>query len=393
MKKVLSLLLCFVMLLSLAACANSPDVDQTTGESNVDLTATDADSAQLEKLYAGRVAYQGEFHDHAKTGGTSDGRKTLAEWKKTMEQKDMDFADIADHKQVLHMRLEDWDNSMFIGGSEAGTTILDANTDLSSAIHYNMLFSDPESFESVLYKWVEEFLYIPGVNDHFQYPNFTKAEMTALAKDVYDAGGMFVHVHPKKDTLTEYMVSDDPLDYYYGDGMGLEVLCGYWGGMESKSNQNGRQLWMDLLNMGKRVYATSGSDSHNESNLVSLATIYSDKKDAAAYLGYARQGDMTAGPVGIRMCVGDTATGGTTAFAGKRLVVSVGDFHSQACDPTHTYRLDIYNEEGLVGSQELKGTETAYFALDAQDCKYYRAEVYDVTDGRIIALGNPIWNG
>lgn len=386
-------MLALLMIFSLAACANNSGADQTTGEPTVDLTATDADSAQLESLYANRVAYHGDFHDHANTGGTSDGRKTLAEWKKTMAQKDMDFADIADHRQILHMRLEDWDNSIFIGGSEAGCTILDANTDLSSVIHYNMVFSDPDSFESVLYKWVEKFLYVPGTSQHFSYPNFTNAEMTAFAKDVYDAGGMFVHVHPKKEDRSNYMVSDDPLDYYFGDNMGLEVLCGYWGGMENGSNQLGRQLWVDLLNMGKRVIATSGSDSHNESNLVSLCTIYSDKKDAASYLGYARQGDMTAGPVGIRMCVGDTITGGKTAFAGQRLVVGVGDFHSQACNPTHTYRLDIYNETGLVASQELKGTETSYCAIDAQDCKYYRAEVYDVTEGKIVAVGNPIWNG
>lgn len=355
------------------------------------LNASEAEAQQLEKLYTGRTPCYGELHNHANTGGKSDGRKTLPEWKEMMRQKDMDFADIGDHRQVLHMRLEDWDNAVFIGGSEAGTVISDAHTDISSTIHYNMLFSDPESFESVLYKW-EEFKYERGVKDHFLYPSFTIAQMTAIRQDVLDAGGFFVHVHPKEPTATHYMVSDDPLDYYYGDGMGLEVFCSYWGGMENQGNQWGRQLWIDLLNMGKRVYATSGSDTHNEPKILSLSTIYSHKKGAAAYVQYLRQGDLTAGPVGIRMCVGDTITGGKTSFAGKRLVVGVGDFHCQACDKTHNYRLDIYNETGLVASRELENTETAYFAIDTQDCKYYRAEVYNITEGRIAAVGNPIWN-
>ena len=36
--------------------------------------------------------------------------------------------------------------------------------------------------------------------------------------------------------------------------------------------------------------------------------------------------------------------------------------------------------------------KTAYFAMDAEDCKYYRADVYDVTEDYILAIGNPIWN-
>ena len=74
------------------------------------------------------------------------------------------------------------------------------------------------------------------------------------------------------------------------------------------------------------------------------------------------------------------------------MVVAVGDFHSQY-NKTHPYRLDIYDESGLVASQELNAEEMNYFAFDASaDSKFYRANIYDVTSGKLFAVGNPVWN-
>ena len=145
--------------------------------------------------------------------------------------------------------------------------------------------------------------------------------------------------------------------------------------------------------MGKKIWAMCGSDSHRLSDTVSLATVYSDVKDATKIFSYVRVGDVTAGPVGIRMTIGDSAMGSTTAFAGKRLVVSVGDFHSQEYKSGHTYELRVYDDKGLVFTETLSGN-TDYFAMDvAEDAKFYRAEVYDAKEGYIFAVGNPIWNG
>ena len=390
MKKILAFVLAAVMLLGLCACQNAPetpDTPETTTVPALDVTATDADIAQLDNLYAGRQAYHGELHDHADTGGTSDGRSTLEEWKEEMAYvKDMDFATIADHKQVLHMRLEEWDNSLFIGGSEAGTSISDSKA-TQNKLHYNMLFAEPEGLENVLNAFPSKYLYI---SDHFKYPSFTTEEFGEVIDAINANGGFFVHVHPCGD---DYLVSDDSLDYWFGDNTGLEVLCGYYGNMSAQNNQEAYKVWTDLLAMGKRVYATSGSDSHKLSNTVSLTTIYSEKQDAKTYLDYVRSGNFTAGPVGIRMCVGDTPMGGTGSFAGKRVVVSAGDFHSLEFNPGRQYRIDLYDDKGLVGSQEVNLHLTSYIAVDADaSSKFYRAEVYDMTEGYIVALGNPIWN-
>ena len=388
MKKLFAFLLAVVMLLSLCACTqNTEDTPETTTEPALDVTATDADIAQLEALYTGRTAYHGELHDHADTGGTSDGNNTLQQWKENLLIKDMDFATFADHKQVLHMRLEDWDNSLFIGGTEAATTVSGTSATQSS-VHYNMLFAEPEPLEEVLNENPGKYLYI---NDHFSYPGFTQDEFSKIARSVLDKGGFFVHVHPLGD---KYMVSNDPLDYVFADGMGFEVLCGYFGNMSATDNQEAYEVWKQILAAGKRVYATSGSDSHRLSNTVSLTTIYSEKQDAGTYLDHVRSGDFTAGPVGIRMCVGDTAMGGQTDFAGKRVVVCAADFQSMEYREDHLYRLDLYDDKGLVCSQQIDPTKPAYIAIDADaSSKFYRAEVYDTFDNYIVALGNPIWNG
>ena len=110
MKKLLSAVLTGALLLSLCACGNAEPVETTEAAPNY--TASQAEIDQLEKLYEGRIPLHGEFHNHASTGGTSDGKVDLRTWKDTMQYiSDMDFAAIVDHKQVLHMRLPEWDNT------------------------------------------------------------------------------------------------------------------------------------------------------------------------------------------------------------------------------------------------------------------------------------------
>lgn len=109
-------------------------------------------------------------------------------------------------------------------------------------------------------------------------------------------------------------------------------------------------------------------------------------------MDFIRKGDLTAGPVGIRMCIGNVCTGGYADFAGQRLVIAVDDFHVLEQHKNHIYRLDVYNENGNVFCQEFRCTKPAYFAIDTEDCRYYRADVYDVTNDYIVAVGNPIWN-
>ena len=389
MKKILCLLV--VVALLLCGCATKGQKDKETPAAKG--VATEADIARLEKLYDGREVFHGEFHDHANTGGIkSDGKTNLEGWKVNMIAKDMDFTTIVDHKQQFHMELPEWDETMFIGGSEPGTRILDLPED-SNSMHYNMVFATAEEFDKFLTENDAKFnfKYNVGGDGYFfydKYESYTSEQLMELAEAVREYGGFFNHNHPLGD---EYLKSDDPLDYWYGDYTGFEVFEGFYNDMNDRRNQAAYDIWLQMLRLGKKVYATAGSDSHNLSKTISLSTVYAEQRHASSWLSRFRQGDFTAGPVGIRMCIGDTVTGGETDFTGKRLVVAVGDFHSQETYP-YTYRVDVYNERGKVHSQEFKIGETVYVALDTEDCMYYRAEVYSVTGNVCVAIGNPIWN-
>lgn len=389
MKRLLTLILSALLVLGMCACGQNGDAAETT-EPKLNTAATDADIAQLEALYKDTMAYHGEMHDHSDSYGRSDGKTELKLWAPVvLPGVDADFAAILDHKQSEHMRMDEWDPSLFIGGTEAATTILDDHLDQGS-MHYNVIINDPDAMDD-FFKSIPEYKFGPDPQnpgrDTFIYAKFVSTRFREVVQELLDRGGFFVHVHPRGRS---YLVSNDPLDYWYGDYTGLEVLDGCYDNMKDDRNAEAYDIWVQLLNLGKFVYATSGSDSHRMSQANTLTTLYSTEKHSDAYLELFRAGNFTAGPIGIRMSVGDVCTGDQTDFTGKRLVVSVGDFHSMV--PKGEYRLDVYDEEGLVFSEPLAGTETQYFAIDAGDSKYYRANVYSVTEDMIVAVGNPIWN-
>ena len=196
MKRLLAAFCSCALVVSLFGCGNAAPAETT--EPAPSFVATQAEIDQLEKLYEGLIALHGEFHNHADTGGTSDGKVDLRTWKDTMQYiSDMDFAAIVDHKQVLHMRLPEWDNTWFVGGSEAATSIGDLSDQCTqSSLHYNMIFAHPEQLEAVLYEFATSYQY---QNDHFKYPGFKKAEFMRIVKSIQDNGGFFSNVHPLYD--------------------------------------------------------------------------------------------------------------------------------------------------------------------------------------------------
>ena len=111
-----------------------------------------ANSNEIEHLkmkYKDRKAYYGDLHNHSNSGGSSDGEYTLAEWREAMNMLGMDFAAILDHRQVRHMYLPDWEDGIFIAGTEPGTTLADGKAEVLD-MHYNMLFEDSKSLEKLL---------------------------------------------------------------------------------------------------------------------------------------------------------------------------------------------------------------------------------------------------
>ena len=383
-----------------------------TGESwKLDFQVPEA-VAQLQTAYAGTTAYQGELHDHAATGGTSDGHNTLSEWLVGMKQLDMDFATIVDHKQYLHMELPEWDNQYFIGGTELAVGVSDLAAATQNKAHINIIFYDPMDLKAAVEeydaydskggfkaKWYADDYSGTDADKlaggwHFEYlfgaTAPTKADMAKLAEIVRKHNGVFVHVHPKSGS---YIKSSDPLDYWYADYTGLEVFYTYKSDRNSTAIKNNYKLWKDLLLLGKKVWATAGNDEHAAPANKALTTIYSPQQNAKDFVERVAVGNFTAGHVGVQMVVGEQVMGYETDFTGKDMAFRVGDFHSSVYDPTHTYKAVLIADENVVDQWEISCEETFYHHQQADaSVHYYRVEVYDVTTGDMLALGNPIWN-
>ena len=367
------------------------------------------DAININTAYADRNAYHGEFHDHADTGGKSDGKVGLTKIKEVLEAKNMDFTTLLDHFQILHMELDEWDSRLFIGGSEMSTIISDGPS-TGNSIHVNMIFNDAEKFKDLMavhnpggkYEGGKFTYHLDTESGNWYYDEhkWTIAEFKQLIEDIKTCGGMYVFPHPKDGSR---WVSDDPLDYYFADWVGLEVFYGtsYYAPTGQRT-VDAYKLWTDLLKAGKKLWATAGSDNHSVPNTNALTTIFSTEKNAVEHFEHAKLGDLTCGPVGIRMVMGDTVTGGETSFEGKRLSICVSDFHSSATFEGHTYRMKVIagknGAEEVIYTAEVNPDMPFYYGLDADNaCDYYRVEVYDESDTRITtgmptAIGNPIWN-
>ena len=396
-----------------------------------DVTASSTDLASLTDNYPDTLAlYQGELHAHAKTYGNGqgkyakgdDGNKDLATWKEQMSNLNLDFAASLDHNQTHHINYVDqnnannsWDISKFIYGTEAGTTIktgiIGTGENDKGELHYNMIFANQTQLETVLKTTNFGFNYNDSTKKFNTYPDFaSKAAFDTLIESVKKNGGFFVHVHPSVSSF-----SSNPLDYWFGKNTaytGFEVLYkdkDY----SDDTNQNDAYTesnytkWNTLLKEGYRLYATAGSDTHGDLNTRALTSIYSDKTRADAdkgeFLTQLTTGNFSAGSVGIQMCIGNTPMGSYVDFAeGQKLVVNIGKFHSSefTTNANHKYRVDVVTDQGVTYSQKLDVSQdvttptNGTFALPVDDnSKYYRVEVYDTTSGKLVALGNPIWNG
>lgn len=350
--------------------------------------------------YGNRVVRFGEMHNHSASGptGGADGYRTIEEWRQGMVDLDMDFAVIVDHRQSSHMYTEDWNNDevTFIGGTETGTDITDL-PDGKNNIHMNLIFSDLEKFEELINSGHPQFTNVALATEGWSGYTFkagacSQQDLRNLATLVRELGGFFAHVHPKYEG---YVDSEDPLDYYYGEYTGIEVMCATSSKSDSRKDWNVRayDLWVDLLELDKKVYATYGNDDHSSPTTYSLTAFYTETKNADEYVQYMRAGDFTPGWVGVRMQVGDTLMGGTTNFEGQRLVIAAGEMFAGKYDASHTYAIQLYDDGGLLYESELDPSEMNYYAMDADpDAKFYRVLIWDTTIGAHVAVGNPIWN-
>ena len=259
--------------------------------------AENADFSELDKAYEGRKVYYGDFHSHANTGGSSDGKCTLKNWLVGMKELKMDFSGIMDHRQTMHMYLDDFDPEYFLYGTEPWVGFEDR--DLSC--HYLMLFPEREALGRVLAKFpdVYEFTGENDVGPSFKYKKTTQARFLEVAKAVHEEGGIIYHPHPR-----QIMQSEDIQDYCFAEGSVIESIYTYhFPEIPNIHSQENYELWVDLIQSGRKVYTAASNDSHTMPMSFALNAVYSEKKWGPSFVEYLIKGDVTAGHVADRKSV------------------------------------------------------------------------------------------
>ncbi len=345
-------------------------------------TVSTPDFTVLDAMYAGRTAYYGDYHVHSQSGGTSDGHTTPEEWLTAMKELKIDFIGLMDHRQVRHMYLDSFDPEYFLYGSEPAGLWHDPEL----VFHYLMIFQKRESLEKILHAFPDVFEFEGGVEGHFGYIRVERARFFDVVEAIRAEGGAFVHPHPK-----QCMESENNDDYFFGNGTAIETI--YTASYKDQLNPHtidNYKLWIELLDAGRKVYNTSTSDDHDTPENTGVNTVYSAEKNGPAYVRQLIAGDLNAGYVGIKMCLGGAPVGATVIYTeGMTLDLRIDDAHPLLFDPDEAYRVDIHTDRGLACSAPL----TLPFALsiEAQPRRFYRAEVIRERDGSPAAIGNPIW--
>jgi len=347
--------------------------------------AENADFSALDKLYEGRKVYYGDFHSHANTGGSSDGKATLKDWLHAMKELKMDFSGIMDHRQVMHMYLEDFDPEYFLYGTEPWVGFEDKGL----SCHYLMVFPEREALGRVLHKFpdVYEFTGETDVGPSFKYKKTTQARFLEICQAVKEEGGVVIHPHPR-----QVMQSEDIQDYYFGEGCYIESIYAYnFPYVNNIHSLENYQLWVDLLNSGRKVYTSATNDAHGLPGSYALNAVYSEKKWGPAYTEYLVKGDVNAGYMGIKMSVDSTPVGSTVKYReGMKLYVKLGDVHPCRFDKDDTYRIDVMTDKGLAYSEKVNLPYSLALNVE-KGRKYYRVVIIRESDGGPAAIGNPVF--
>lgn len=342
----------------------------------------DPDFSGLEALYAGRFPCYGDYHGHSASGGTSDGETTPTEWLQKLQDFEMDFVGLMDHKQVRHMYLPEFDPAHFLYGTEPAGRWLEDGT----PFHYLMIVPKPECLLRVLEAFPEVYEFTGGTEGHFRYIRTPRAVWKEVMAMVEAEGGAVVHPHPK-----QVMDKEDPADYAFGGHPIIETIYVFdKPGLNNPDTVANYKLWMQMLQKGLKVTNTASQDCHGKPTNQVMNTVYTHRRHNSAYLEYLRKGDLTAGFMGIKMSIGTTPMGGTAPYIpGSTLCIEVNDAHRQNFDANDAYRLDVLSDQGLAWSGNIP--LPFRLALSVEDRKFYRAVVIRESDGAPAAIGNPIW--
>ncbi len=341
----------------------------------------DGDFSALEEYYSGRTPFYCDMHVHSKSGGTSDGWVNIGDWPTEMAEKKVDFVAIADHRQMRHFFLPEFDDTKFFYANEPEAVMLG---DIKfEKLHYNMIYPDKFGLGKMLKHFDEKYEFSGDeLTGFFKYKNFTHEDLEEVAQYITKNGGMFAHAHPMA-----MLVSDNILDYCFGDGTYIESFSVDY---TSALSYNDWKLWTKLLSLGKRVYTISGSDSHAHCKNSCINVVYAKERINSDLYPYFKAGDFTSGAFGIKMMLDKTSMGGVFTWKdGAKLFVEIGDLFE--IYENKSFLVKIVTDEGVAYACPYDGKEKLQICLSAKKRKFYRVEIIDLDYRCPFALSNPIW--
>lgn len=353
------------------------DPHKVIGENKADYTAID-------EYYKGCKAYYGDLHTHSSCGGTSDGSFPLKDWTKAMDELDMDFTIMVDHKQMRGYFLPEWDETRFLYGTEPGAKFTDLAHLPNNTFHYNMIFPHKYGLAMVLANFPEFNFKGDELTGKFGYPGFTKERFSELNDYIRSIGGMLVHAHPKM-----LLASNDPLDYYIGEHSYLETIV-------STYTHHGAfracDLWDQVLKCGKHMYASGGSDTHGNVTHRCPSTFYTTERHQTKFVERMYVGDYAVGGVGVKMMIDGNPMGSELIYKkGMKLSIRIDDFFKHTWKENTAYELQVLTDKGVAYSSVFNGKEMQELSLEVQKRLYYRIEIKDITHGYRVCVSNPIW--
>lgn len=342
----------------------------------------DGDFSTLKAYYAGRKPFYCDMHVHSKSGGTSDGWVNIGDWPAEMVEQKVDFVAIADHRQMRHFFLPEFDDSKFFYANEPEALLL-GNAVKFDKLHYNMIYPDKHGLGKMLKRFEHKYEFQGDeLTGSFSYKNFTHEELEEVAQFITDNGGMFVHAHPMA-----MLVSDNILDYYFGDFTYIEAFSVDY---TSVLSYNDWKLWTKLLALGKRVYTISGSDSHAHCKNNCVNVVYAEERINGSLYPYFKSGDFSSGAFGIKMMLGETPMGGVATWKdGAKLLIEIDDLFE--IYKNKNFLVKVITDQGVAYACAYDGKEKLQICLEAKKRKFYRVEIIDLEYRCPFGLSNPIW--
>ena len=363
----------------IAWTTKTDDAHRVVGTNKADYSAMDA-------YYEGCNPYYGDLHTHSNSGGTSDGHTPIENWVGKMDEIGLDFAVMVDHRQMRGYFLPAWNEERFVYGTEPGTTITnlnDPNANMAT-MHYNMVFPHKYALAMVLANFPEFKFQGDELTGKFGYPKFTKERIAELNAYIYSLGGYVSHPHPKV-----LMASADPLDYYIGEWSHLETFVG---GYSSHASYKSYDLWVAILQAGKHMYTSAGSDTHSVVNINCLSTFYTQNRFHSDFIKRLHAGDFACGGVGLKMMIDGNPMGSQIEYKdGMQLNIRVDNFHKSVWRADTAYELQVWTDEGLAYASMFNGKEAQEVTLEVQKRRFYRVVIEDLTHKYRVLVGNPIW--